>query len=96
MTETQFEWDERKNFENQKKHDLSFEDAQYAFFDPCRVIAEDMAHSQDEKRFYCFGKLNEGIVTVRFTYRHGKIRMIGAGFWRKGREIYEKENKIHG
>ena len=96
MSEVSFDWDETKNAENQQKHGLSFEDAQYAFFDNHRIIAEDLVHSQNETRFYCFGKLNEGIVTVRFTYRHGKIRIIGAGFWRKGRFFYEKENKIHG
>jgi hypothetical protein len=33
--------------------------------------------------------------TVRFSYRSNKIRIIGAGYWRKGKKIYEKENKIH-
>ncbi len=46
------------------------------------------------KRFYCFGKIAGNIVTVRFTYRNNKIRIIGAGYWRKGKQIYEKENKI--
>ncbi len=96
MSETQFEWDDGKNIENQKKHGISFEEAQYAFFDYHRVIAEDVAHSQQEKRFYCFGQLGDATVTVRFTYRHEKIRIIGAGYWRKGREIYEKENNLHG
>jgi hypothetical protein len=35
-------------------------------------------------------------MTVRFTYRDDKIRIIGAGYWRKGKQIYERENKIHG
>jgi len=35
-------------------------------------------------------------MTVRFTYRHDMIRIIGAGYWRKGKAIYEQENKIHG
>jgi uncharacterized DUF497 family protein len=39
-----FEWDEVKNQENQKKHNVAFELAQYAFADPCRVIAEDLTH----------------------------------------------------
>jgi len=33
------------------------------------------------------------VVTVRFTYREGVIRIIGAGLWRKGRGIYERENQ---
>ena len=36
--------------------------------------------------------VDEGIVTVRFTVRNNKIRIIGAGYWRKGKKIYEKEN----
>lgn len=68
--------------------------AQRAFLDPCRVILEDLDHSLDEKRFYCLGKVDDGIVTVRFTYRGQVIRIIGAGYWRKGKRIYEKENNI--
>ena len=91
---TTFEWDENKNRLNQKKHDISFEEAQYAFSDSKRIIAKDLEHSESEERYYCFGKINENIVTVRFTYRNNKIRIIGAGYWRKGKQIYEKENKI--
>jgi hypothetical protein len=31
-------------------------------------------------------------MTVRFTYRAGVIRIFGAGYWRKGKKIYEREN----
>jgi hypothetical protein len=33
-------------------------------------------------------------LTVRFTYRSGVIRIIGAGYWRKGKKIYEAHSKI--
>lgn len=89
-----FEWDESKNVENLQKHGVSFEMAQYAFIDPKRVIAQDLAHSREEKRFYCFGKAKGGVLTVRFTYRNNRIRIIGAGYWRKGKNIYEKQNQI--
>ncbi|MDD5628058.1 MAG: BrnT family toxin, partial [Elusimicrobia bacterium] len=52
-------------------------------------------HSQTEQRFYCFGKVGGGILTVRFTYRQHRMRIIGAGYWRKGRAIYEAQNQIH-
>ena len=91
----EFEWDERKDRENVAKHHISFYEAQFAFADPKRVIAEDVEHSVVEKRYYCFGEANDGIVTVRFTYRKNKIRIFGAGYWRGGRQIYEKENAIH-
>jgi uncharacterized DUF497 family protein len=63
--------------------------------DPHRVIAKDVTHSQTEERFYCFGEVDGGVLTVRFTYRTAIIRIIGAGFWRKGKAIYERENQIH-
>ena len=89
-----FEWDQNKNRLNQKKLDISFEEAQQAFSDPKRIIAKDLEHSENEERFYCFGKIEDNIVTVRFTYRNNKIRIIGAGYWRKGKEIYEKQGQI--
>jgi hypothetical protein len=47
MKKVTFEWDEPKNQDNQEKHGVSFELAQYAFADTHRVIAEDISHSQD-------------------------------------------------
>jgi uncharacterized DUF497 family protein len=87
-----FEWDEAKNEANQGKHGVSFETAQEAFLDPKRIIALDKTHSSHEKRYYCMGKVGGGIMTVRFTYRERKIRIIGAGYWRKGKKTYEEEN----
>ena len=95
MKRARFEWDEDKDKENQTKHRVSFSLAQYAFLDPHRVIAEDVSHSGDERRFYCIRRVHEGIMTVRFTYREDVIRIFGAGYWRRGRKIYEEENKIH-
>lgn len=92
MKKTRFECDPEKDEENQNQHGVSFALAQYAFADPERVIAEDIAHSKTEKRYFCFGKVNGGILTVRFTYRGGVIRILGAGYWRKGKAIYEREN----
>lgn len=96
MSTPNFKWDEEKDRENKLKHGVLFYQAQYAFLDTNRVIAEDLKHSQTEKRYYCFG-LNEqgnGILTVRFTYRLGCIRIFGAGHWRKGKQIYEQTNSI--
>jgi uncharacterized DUF497 family protein len=87
MKRTTFEWDEEKDKENQAKHGISFLAAQQAFFDPHRVIAEDITHSM--------GHVDKGILTVRFTYRENVIRIYGAGYWRKGRKIYEDQSKIH-
>jgi len=95
MAKTRFEWDAKKDEENHEKHGVSFAVAQFAFGDPNRVIAEDHSHSSNEKRHYCFGHVESGVLTVRFTYRDGVIRIFGAGYWRKGKQIYERENQIH-
>lgn len=89
-----FEWSESKNSLNAIKHGVSFYEAQQAFLDPHRIIAEDLDHSQTETRYYCFGKVKEYVMTVRFTYRGEVIRIIGAGYWRKGKKIYESKT-IH-
>lgn len=93
MAKTKFEWDAKKDALNQEKHSVSFAVAQYAFADLRRVIARDNTHSQSEERFYCFGEVDGDILTVRFTYRASIIRIIGAGYWRKGKAIYERENE---
>jgi uncharacterized DUF497 family protein len=95
MAKTRFDWDPGKDAENQAKHGVSFSYAQQAFADLQRVIAKDEMHSQTEERFYCFGAVDGGVLTVRFTYRASVIRIIGAGYWRKGKAIYEHENQIH-
>ncbi|MDA8083701.1 MAG: BrnT family toxin [Nitrospiraceae bacterium] len=92
MMRTRFEWDAEKDEENQAKHNVPFSSAQHAFLDPKRVIVEDLHHSSEENRFYCVGRVGEGIMTVRFTYRGNIIRIFEAGYWRKGRKIYEDEN----
>ena len=91
MDKMKFEWDSRKNHENQERHGVPFELAQYAFADPDRLIAEDLSHSQDEQRYFCFGLVGESILTVRFTIRGSAIRIFGAGYWRKGKKIYEDQ-----
>lgn len=92
MKSAHFEWDEHKDKENQKKHNVAFSQAQYAFLDPHRLIVEDVEHSAEENRFYCIGRVGEGIMTVRFTFRGNVIRIYGAGYWRKGKKIYEEQN----
>jgi uncharacterized DUF497 family protein len=92
VSNERFDWDASKDRANQLKHGLSFAEAKYAFADPCRVITRDVSHSVDEDRYYCFGLVGGGVATVRFTYRDRHIRIFGAGYWRKGRRVYEHEN----
>jgi uncharacterized DUF497 family protein len=95
MRKPDFQWDESKSSENEKKHGVSFSLAQIAFLDPERIILEYLSHSEEETRYYCIGRIAGGILTVRFTYRSRQVRIFGAGYWRKGKKIYEKENQVH-
>ena len=96
MAKARFAWDPKKDQQNQEKHGVAFAMAQIAFADEQRVIAEDKTHSSGELRHYCFGWVDGGVLTVRFTYRNDVIRIFGAGYWRKGKRIYERENQVHG
>jgi uncharacterized DUF497 family protein len=92
MVAADFEWDSTKDSVNRRKHGVGFQQAQHAFLDHNRVIAEDLSHSGNEQRYFCFGFVDGGVTTVGFTYRGSRIRIIGAGYWRRGRTIYEQEN----
>ncbi len=71
MRDELFEWDDCKDQQNQVRHGVGFGEAQVAFLYPRRVIARDDAHSQGERRLFCFGKLGENVLTVRYTLRGG-------------------------
>ena len=83
-----FEWDSDKEVANVRKHGVDF--AAAAFQDPGRRIFIDSKHSQDEERHFCIGEVAGRVLTVRFVLRGERIRVLGAGFWRKGRRYYEQ------
>ncbi len=95
MAKARFEWDPEKDQANQGRHGAAFAMAQFVFADPRRVIAEDLSHRCSEKRYFCFGRVGDGILTVRFTYRSEVIGIFGAGYWRKGKRIHERESPLH-
>ncbi|MDO8579961.1 MAG: BrnT family toxin [Candidatus Omnitrophota bacterium] len=86
-----FIWDPWKEIGNIQKHGVDFTTAAKAFMDPQRKIFTDSKHSHDEPRYFCLGKVDDRVLTVRFLYRHGKIRILGAGYWRKGDRLYASE-----
>jgi len=90
-----FEWDAAKARENEAKHGVSFELATEVFEDPYFVLAADVVHSVSEPRFFAFGRVDGGVLTVRFTVRRDRVRIIGAGYWRKGKEFYEQAHHLH-
>jgi uncharacterized protein len=87
-----FVWNAVKEKANIRQHGLSFQEAVEAFSDARRIIARDDGHSREEERLFCIGSIQGRIATVRFTFREKIIRIFGAGYWRKGRKVYEKAN----
>lgn len=85
-----FVWDVKKEAANIREHQVDFETAAKAFKDPHRKIYTDEKHTETEKRLFCLGKVGGEVMTVRFTYRKGRIRIYGAGHWRKGKRYYEQ------
>ena len=86
-----FTWDPRKERINIRKHGIAFAKASRAFRDPKRKIFTDYMHGEKEQRYFCIGRVSGKIMTVRFTYRNGEIRIYGAGYWRKGKRYYEEK-----
>ena len=87
-----FIWDPDREQVNIRKHGMDFDTAAQVFKDPKRKVYVDSRHSVKEERLFCIGKVGNKIVTVRFTYRENKIRIFGAGYWRKGKVYYEKKD----
>ena len=55
MTDLRFAWDQKKNRANKRKHGVSFEEAQSAFYDENAKVYSDPDHSEDEARFILLG-----------------------------------------
>ncbi len=89
----EFEWDIAKEDANLKKHGVDFSRVSVAFDDLNRVLGPNRGRSSIEPRFQLIGFDGVDILTVTFTLRTGVMRVINAGYWRKGRKIYEKQNK---
>ena len=85
-----FVWDINKEVINIEKHGVSFIDAIEVFRDRNRKIIIDEHHDQKEERFFCIGQVKGRLLTVRFTYRKEKVRIIGAGYWRMGGKHYNE------
>lgn len=78
-----FEWNEKKNIANLKKHKISFEIAAYVFSDSEAITLFDEDHSDDEIRWITIGKIkNTEIIVVVHTEsiknNHDYIRIISA------------------
>ena len=81
ITPLRFEWDKDKSALNQKKHGLSFEEAQTVFLDENALLIHDPDHSEEEDRFILLGlSARFRILVVCHCYRESDevIRIISA------------------
>lgn len=61
MSDLRFEWDERKNTSNRRKHGVSFADAETVFYDDRAILRDDP--DEEEGRFILLG-LSAGLRTL--------------------------------
>lgn len=55
MADLRFDWDPKKNRENQRDHKVSFGEAETVFADEHGLLMADPDHSEDEDRFILLG-----------------------------------------
>ena len=78
MGSDEFEWDDAKAKANLKKHKISFREARRVFDDPFAIIEQDFAEDYGEDRFLAIGRIEGLLLTVVFTERANRIRIISA------------------
>ncbi|HTF29795.1 MAG TPA: BrnT family toxin [Flavitalea sp.] len=77
-----FEWDGEKNKINIEKHGIDFVDAAL-IFDNIVLEKEDTRSDYGEKRFIGIGNVNNIEISIVYTRRRNKIRIISARRARK-------------
>ena len=92
-----FEWDEKKNLLNRRKHGVSFPEAQTVFHDEQAIVFDDPDHSADEARFLLLGlSLRLRVLLVCHCFRESEsvIRIISARKATKTeRAVYTRRGK---
>jgi uncharacterized protein len=86
-----FEWDAGNLEKTWQKHQVSAAECEQVFFNQPLIAAPDVAHSQQEARFYLLGQTDTGrLLFVVFTLRGTLIRVISS------RDMSRKERKVYG
>ncbi len=84
-----FEWDKHNTEKNLKKHNVTSNECEEAFFNEA-LIALDTKHSYNEERYFIMGITNAGrLLFVVYTIRRNKVRVISV------RDMNKKERKIY-
>ena len=90
----EFEWDDDKAESNERKHNVSFPEAQTVFADRLSLTGYDPDHSDVEDRYITMGTSLEGrLLVVSHTDRENRVRIISAReASRRERKDYEDGN----
>jgi uncharacterized protein len=88
MQSDEFEWDDAKAEANLRKHKVRFEHAAEACEDPYALIELDDSEEYGEDRFILVGRAADGLITVIYTERNERIRIISA----REANDYERRN----
>jgi uncharacterized DUF497 family protein len=93
MSQIRFEWDPRKAKANERKHGVSFEEAQSVFFDEQGLFFEDPQPLHEEERFVLLGLSASlrRLVVIHALQRGDVIRIISA---RKATRLETREYEI--
>jgi uncharacterized DUF497 family protein len=78
MQSDEFEWDDSKAEANRKKHKISFRAASRVFDDPLVLIEQDFSEHYGEDRYLAIGLVEGLLVSVAYTERGNRIRIISA------------------
>lgn len=95
MKQLEFSWDTEKDKANQKKHGVSFQEAQTVFHDENARLIDDPDHSEDEDRFILLGissRLRILIIFHCYRVENTVIRIISA---RKATKKEQKQYEEH-
>ena len=76
MRDDRFEWSEAKARANLSKHGVSFDAGRLVFGDPASIDEVDDRDDYGEERFLITGMVDRRLLTVAYTEREGRIRII--------------------
>ena len=87
-----FDWDEGNVEKNRESHRVSPQEAEQVFFNRPLIVADDVKHSETERRCFVLGQTDDNrALFVAFTLRGDLIRVISArDMSRRERKVYQR------
>ena len=85
-----FDWDKGNFKKNWIAHEVTPQEAEQVFFNAPLIVADDIKHSETEKRYVVLGQTDdERYIFIAFTMRNNHLRVISA------RDMNRKERKVY-